>query len=72
MAALVHLEAIAGDVSCCARRRRPLVTIVAAEESAGRGGGVRGALKSLFIQATKQSMHVGRRKKGGITREQYR
>jgi len=42
----IHCCFIAADVSCWASNNNPLTAIVAADESAGRGGGIRGALKS--------------------------
>jgi hypothetical protein len=48
MAALVHTLPAAALVSYFPRRRSPLAAIVAADESAGRGAGTKGALKSLY------------------------
>lgn len=50
IAALLYNLALSALVSCCASRSSPVAAIVAAEESAGRGAGTSGALKSLFRQ----------------------
>lgn len=50
IAALLQGLAVVAVVSTCARSKSPLAAMVAAEESAGRGAGVRGALKSLRNQ----------------------
>lgn len=47
IAASLHCFLSVGEVSSFERRSKPLAAIVDAEESAGRGGGIRGALKSL-------------------------
>jgi hypothetical protein len=52
-AELYFLEA-ALLVSYLARRRSPVAAMVAAEESAGRGAGSRGALKSLFKKVSRE------------------
>jgi hypothetical protein len=47
MAAELYFSEAVVLVSCRASRRSPVAATVAAEESAGRGAGTTGALKSL-------------------------
>lgn len=65
-ASLYVLEA-AAVVSYFERSRSPLAAMVAADESAGRGAGVRGALKSLVDQRlTLSSLREGVRAYHGM------
>lgn len=48
IAASLYIFAAAELLSCFASKRSPVAAMVAAEESAGRGAGTRGALKSLI------------------------
>jgi hypothetical protein len=47
MAASIQLWDAAIVVSKCDNNKRAFAAIIAAEESAGRGAGIKGALKSL-------------------------